>query len=64
MHSKSLSNPIQYLTGVGPGREESFNQIGIYTIENLLFYFPQKYLDRSNIITVDKLLQFIINGSI
>ena len=62
MHSKSLSDPIQYLSGVGPKRAESFNQIGIKTIENLLFYFPSKYLDRSRIIKIDKLVEYVING--
>ena len=62
MQSKSLSDPIQYLSGVGPKRAESFTQIGIRTVENLLFYFPTKYLDRSKIIKIDKLLQFVIDG--
>ncbi|MDX1699449.1 MAG: ATP-dependent DNA helicase RecG [Melioribacteraceae bacterium] len=62
MHSKSLSDPIQFLSGVGPKRAESFNQVGIRIIENLLFYFPSKYLDRSRIIKIDKLLEFVING--
>ena len=62
MHSKSLSDPIQFLSGVGPKRSESFNEIGIINIEKLLFYFPTKYLDRSNIITTEQLLQYVISG--
>ena len=62
MHTKNLSDPIQYLSGVGPKRAESFSEIGLTQIEHLLFYFPVKYLDRSRIIEVDKLLQFVING--
>ncbi len=62
MQSKSLSDPIQYLSGVGPKRADSFKAMGINTIENLLFYFPTKYLDRSNILTTAKLLEHVING--
>ena len=58
MHTKSLSDPIQFLSGVGPKRAESFSSIGINTIENLLFYFPSKYLDRTNIVTTAKILQY------
>lgn len=62
MQTKSLSDSIQFLSGVGPKRAESFNSIGINTIENLLFYFPSKYLDRTNILTTSKILQFLMNG--
>ena len=62
MHIKSLADPVQYLSGVGPKRSESFNAMGISTIESLLYFFPSKYLDRSNIITTEKLLQHVING--
>jgi len=62
MQSKSLSDSIQYLIGIGPKRAESFNSLGLNTIEKLLFFFPSRYLDRSNIITIDKLLQYVING--
>jgi len=62
MHTKTITDPIQYLSGVGPKRAESFNQIGIKTIENLLFYFPSKYLDRTKILNAVKVSQLIING--
>ena len=62
MHNKSLSDSIQFLNGVGPKRAESFSSIGINTIENLLFYFPSKYLDRTNIVTTAKILQYLMNG--
>lgn len=62
MHIKSISDSIQYLSGVGPKRTESFSNLGIKTIENLLFYFPSKYLDRSKILTSSNLLQHLVNG--
>ena len=62
MQPKSLSDSIQYLSGVGPKRAESFKSLGINTVENLLYYFPSKYLDRSKILTSVKVLQHVING--
>lgn len=62
MHTKQISDSIQFLSGVGPKRTESFNQLGIKTIENILFYFPTKYLDRSKIFSAVKVSQLVING--
>ncbi|MCB0753385.1 MAG: DEAD/DEAH box helicase, partial [Ignavibacteriae bacterium] len=62
MQSKSITDSIQFLSGVGPKRAESFNQLGIKTIENLLFYFPSKYLDRSKILSTVKVIQHVVNG--
>lgn len=62
MHTKQISDSIQFLSGVGPKRTESFNQLGIKTIENILFYFPTKYLDRSKIFSAIKVSQLVING--
>ncbi len=41
-----LNADIQYLKGVGPKRASKLNKIGIYTIEDLLNYFPVRYEDR------------------
>ncbi|MDD3296205.1 MAG: ATP-dependent DNA helicase RecG [Candidatus Omnitrophica bacterium] len=38
--------PIRYLKGVGPRREAVFNKIGIFTVKDLLYYFPFRYQDR------------------
>ncbi len=62
MQIKELTDSIQYLSGVGPKRAESFNRIGIKTVEDLLYYFPSKHLDRSNILSSAKVLQHLING--
>lgn len=62
MQSNSITDSIQFLPGVGPKRAESFQKIGITTIEQLLFYFPSKYLDRRTIIQSGQLLKLIING--
>lgn len=38
---------IRYLKGVGEKRAELFNKKGIYTVEDLLYFFPRTYEDRS-----------------
>lgn len=58
----NLSTSVQYLKSVGPKRAEAFSKIGINTVRDLLFYFPTKYLDRSNILNCVKVLQYLING--
>lgn len=40
---------VQYLNGVGPKRVKKLNSLGIYTVEELLEYFPRKFEDRRKI---------------
>jgi ATP-dependent DNA helicase RecG len=42
----ALSNPIQYLKGVGPKRAALFAQLGIATVSDLLHYYPRDWQDR------------------
>lgn len=51
----SLDSSIQYLKGVGPKRAAKLNRIGIYTIYDLLFYFPREYDDRRKITKIKDL---------
>ena len=45
-----LQTKIEYLKGVGPKRAELLNkELGIYTFQDLLDYFPFRYIDRSQI---------------
>ncbi|MBY0405793.1 MAG: hypothetical protein K2X66_17960, partial [Cyanobacteria bacterium] len=39
---------IQYLRGVGPRLAQLLGQVGVVTVENLLYYFPRRYLDYNN----------------
>lgn len=42
-----------YLAGVGPKKAEVLNaEINVYSWEDLLYYFPYKYVDRSRIFTI------------
>lgn len=42
---QSLMDSIDVLTGVGPKREQALNNLDIYTIEDLLMYYPTRYED-------------------
>lgn len=43
-----LNNSISTLSGVGKRRVECFNKLGIYTINDLINYYPRMYEDWSN----------------
>lgn len=41
---------IKFLIGVGPKKAEILNkEINVFSVEDLLYYFPYKYIDRSRI---------------
>lgn len=43
-----LDRPIEYLKGIGPQRAEVLKkEIGIYTFQDLLQYYPFRYVDRT-----------------
>jgi ATP-dependent DNA helicase RecG len=44
-----LTTPIQFIKGVGPKRSEALSQTGIETVEDLLYYFPRRHLDRTSV---------------
>ena len=50
-----LTTPVQYLKGVGPRRAALFKSVGVETIEDLLYYIPRRYLDRSTVTPISRL---------
>ena len=42
-----LNKNIQYIKGVGPARVKLLNKLGIYTLNDIINYFPRTYEDRS-----------------
>jgi len=46
---------IQYLKGIGPKRAKSFAKFGVITVEDLLYFFPRRYEDRTNLVSVSNL---------
>ena len=47
-----LDTPISQLSGVGSHRETVLNEHGLYTIYDLLYYFPRRHLDRTTILPI------------
>ena len=44
-----IDSSIEYLKGVGPQRASIINEeLGIKTLEDLLYFFPYRYIDRTN----------------
>ena len=50
-----LKQSVQYVKGVGPNRAKLLNYLGIYTLEDLITYYPRAYEDRSKIKTIVEL---------
>jgi len=46
---KSLSEPINFLVGIGPRLASLFARKDIKTVEDLLYFLPRRYEDRRNI---------------
>jgi ATP-dependent DNA helicase RecG len=51
----SPTSSVQYLKGIGPKRAKSLSKLGVTTIEDLLYYFPRRYEDRTNFISIQEL---------
>ncbi|MBU2221859.1 MAG: ATP-dependent DNA helicase RecG, partial [Candidatus Omnitrophica bacterium] len=54
--------PIQYLKGIGPKRAKLFENLGIRTIEDILYYFPRRYEDRSKFVSISKLKEGVVQA--
>ncbi len=51
----SLNTPLVYLKGVGPKNAKKLAKLKLLEIKDLLFYFPKKYLDFSNLKKINSL---------
>lgn len=48
-----LETDIKFLSGIGPRRAEILNkEIAVFTVDDLLHYFPYKHIDRSRIYAI------------
>ena len=54
--SDYFQQEIKYLPGVGPKRAELLSkELNVRTFEDLLYYFPYKYIDKSKLYTIKEL---------
>ena len=44
-----LNKEVQFIKGVGPSRVALLNNLGIYTLGDLISYYPREYEDRSRV---------------
>jgi len=58
MNANLLQTPIDYLKGVGPSRAELFRkELGIHTYQDLINFFPNRYLDKTMYYKINQLQQ-------
>ena len=56
MQPQALHTDITYLKGVGPGRAQLLGkELGIATFQDLLYFFPNRYIDKSRFYTISQL---------
>ena len=56
MHPNALQTPVTYLKGVGPGRADMLGrELGIHTYQDLLYHFPNRYIDKSRFYKIREL---------
>jgi len=54
----NLNTSISYLKGVGPSRADLLKtELGIYTFGDLLHFFPNRYIDRTQFLKINQLQQ-------
>ncbi len=44
-----LKKDIQYIKGIGPKKAYKLNKLGIFTLKDILYYFPRQFEDRNNL---------------
>ncbi len=47
---------IQYVPGVGPSRAKMLHKLNIFTVEDVLYYFPRRYEDFSCVVPIQAAL--------
>ncbi len=52
---QELEKDVKYVKGVGPNRVQLLNKLGIYTLKDLITYYPREYEDRGKTIKIYKL---------
>ena len=58
MSINNLNTSISYLKGVGPGRADLLkSELGIQTFGDLVNFFPNRYIDRSQFMKINQLQQ-------
>ena len=58
MNANLLQTPIDYLKGVGPNRADLLRkELGIHTYQDLINFFPNRYIDKTRYFKINELQQ-------
>lgn len=52
---EALNAPVTVLPGVGPKNGETLKKLGLETLEDMLYFFPRRYDDYSQLKTINRL---------
>ena len=55
MNNELLDTGTRYIKGVGEAREKLMNKLGLFTVRDLIGYFPRAYEDRTRFKEIDEL---------
>jgi ATP-dependent DNA helicase RecG len=56
-----LSQPVQFVKGVGPKKGQALADVGVATVGDLLMYVPRRYLDRTTVATISQVRAIILS---
>ena len=62
-----LNAPVLSLAGVGPRIGERLQNLGIHTVQDLLFHLPRRYMDRTRLVAIGALIadqEVLVEGEI
>ena len=54
--SIQLSSSVQKLKGIGPAKAKGLASIGLFTLQDIVQYYPKRYEDRSSYQTIAELV--------
>ncbi len=54
-HQLSLDAPLTVISGIGPKNAEKLETLGLSTLQDLLFYFPRRYDDYSQLRPISRI---------
>lgn len=55
MKKEHENMPVRYIKGVGPKKSDIFKKVGVETVEDLFYYLPRRYEDRTKIVDIKDL---------
>ena len=52
-----LNKNVKFVKGVGDARAKTLNKLGIYTLEDLITYYPRDYEDRGKVVPISSITE-------